>query len=124
MAKVLGIGGIFFKAADPKALGDWYQRVLGFPISDWGGAIFPHPAQGVTLWSPFKADTGYFAPLAARLHGQSDRRRPRRGARTGEGRGVDPIGRQEESEGRFAWILDPAGVKVELWQPLGEAAAA
>ena len=41
MAKVLGLGGVFFKTADPKALGDWYRRVLGFPINAWGGASFP-----------------------------------------------------------------------------------
>ena len=57
MAKVLGIGGVFFKAVDPKALGDWYARVLGFEIPDWGGASFPHPDRGCTVWAPFEADT-------------------------------------------------------------------
>jgi catechol 2,3-dioxygenase-like lactoylglutathione lyase family enzyme len=125
MAKVLGIGGIFFKTADPKALGDWYKRVLGFPVTDWGGAMFPHPAQGLTLWTPFKADTDHFAPsphafmvnlIVDDLDGVLER---------AKAEGVEPIGRQDdESFGRFAWILDPAGVKVELWQPLDEAPAA
>jgi predicted enzyme related to lactoylglutathione lyase len=123
MAKVLGIGGIFFKAEDPKALCDWYQRVLGFPINDWGGAMFPHPTEGFTLWTPFKADTGYFAPsphafminlIVDDIDGVLER---------AKAEGVEPTGRQEESYGRFAWIVDPAGVKVELWQPLGEAPA-
>jgi catechol 2,3-dioxygenase-like lactoylglutathione lyase family enzyme len=120
MAKVLGIGGIFFKTADPKALGDWYKRVLGFPVSDWGGAMFPHPTLGLTLWTPFKADTDHFAPSShdyminlivddldgVLAHAKAE--------------GVEPIKRQEDSFGRFAWLLDPAGVKVELWQPLDD----
>ena len=124
MAKVLGIGGVFVKTADPKALGDWYRRVLGFPIDDWGGATFSHPVQGLTLWSPFKADTTHFAPsphafminlIVDDLDGVLER---------AKAEGVEPIGRQEDSYGRFAWILDPAEVKVELWQPLDDAPTA
>jgi catechol 2,3-dioxygenase-like lactoylglutathione lyase family enzyme len=125
MAKVLGIGGIFFKAEDPKALGEWYKRVLGFPVTDWGGAMFPHPNLGLTLWTPFKADTDHFAPsplpfminlIVDDLDGVLAR---------AKAEGVEPIKRQDdESFGRFAWILDPAGVKVELWQPVDEAPAA
>jgi catechol 2,3-dioxygenase-like lactoylglutathione lyase family enzyme len=121
MAKVVGIGGIFFKTADPKALGDWYRRVLGFPLSEWDGAMFPHTPEGLTLWSPFKADTEYFAPssqpfminlIVDDLDGLLEQ---------AKAQGVEPIGRQEDSNGRFAWLLDPAGIKVELWQPLAEA---
>ena len=117
MAQVLGIGGIFFKTSDPKALGDWYQRVLGFPVSKWGGAKFPNPANGITLWTPFKADTDHFAPsphpfminlVVDDLDGVLAR---------AKAEGVEPLGRQEDDFGRFAWILDPAGVKLELWQP-------
>ena len=118
MAKVLGIGGVFFKAVDPKALSAWYARVLGMEIADWGGAVFPHPARGRTVWSPFKADTTYFDPsphafmvnlIVDDLDGVLAR---------AKAEGVEPLGRQEdESQGRFAWILDPAGVKVELWEP-------
>jgi predicted enzyme related to lactoylglutathione lyase len=125
MAKVLGIGGIFFKAADPGALGDWYKRVLGFPVSEWGGASFPHPTQGCTVWTPFKADTSHFDPsphpfminlIVEDIDGVLEQ---------AKAEGVEPIGRQDdESFGRFAWILDPAGVKVELWQPVDEAPAA
>lgn len=123
MAKVLGIGGIFFKAEDPKALGEWYKRVLGFPVTDWGGAMFPHPTLGLTLWTPFKADTDHFAPsphpfminlIVDDIDGVLER---------AKAEGVEPIKRQDdENFGRFAWILDPAGVKVELWQPVDEAA--
>ncbi len=65
MAKVLGLGGIFFKAEDPAAVREWYARVLGFEVFDWGGAIFKHPKVGVTNWSPFAADTRYFEPSQA-----------------------------------------------------------
>ncbi|MBC6980552.1 VOC family protein [Caulobacter sp. 17J80-11] len=119
MAKVLGLGGIFFKAADGDALSDWYRRVLGFEIQDgWGGAMWPHPQQGFTLWSPFKADTTYFEPSAQPfminlivddLDGVLARAKDA---------GVEPLGREEgDANGQFAWLLDPAGVKVELWQP-------
>jgi predicted enzyme related to lactoylglutathione lyase len=123
MAKVLGIGGVFVKAQDPKALGDWYKRVLDFPITDWGGAMFPHPAKGMTLWSVFKADSDHFAPstqgfminlVVDDLDGVLER---------AKAEGVEPIARQEDTYGRFAWIVDPAGVKIELWQSGGEATA-
>jgi catechol 2,3-dioxygenase-like lactoylglutathione lyase family enzyme len=119
MAKVLGIGGIFFKTADPDALKAWYARVLGFPVSKWGGAKFAHPTQGVTVWTPFKADTDHFAPSphpfmvnlivddidGVLAHAKTE--------------GVEPLDRQDdENFGRFAWLLDPAGIKVELWQPV------
>jgi predicted enzyme related to lactoylglutathione lyase len=117
MAKVLGIGGVFFKAVDPKALCDWYARVLGFDISDFGGAIFPNTADGMTVWTPFKADTSHFDPsphafminlVVDDLDGVLAK---------AKAEGVEPLGRQDdESFGRFAWIMDPAGIKVELWQ--------
>ncbi len=71
MRRVTGIGGIFFKAKDPKALGAWYKTHLGIEVEDWGGAAFrwkgPENPEGggTTIWSPFWADTSYFAPSAA-----------------------------------------------------------
>jgi catechol 2,3-dioxygenase-like lactoylglutathione lyase family enzyme len=118
MAKVLGLGGVFFKAAEPSAVSDWYRRVLGFPIADWGGAQFAHPDRGSTVWSPFPADAGYFEPsglpfminlIVDDLDGVLAR---------AKAEGVEPLGREDsDPNGRFAWLLDPAGVKVELWQP-------
>jgi predicted enzyme related to lactoylglutathione lyase len=118
VAKVLGLGGVFFKAADPAAVGAWYARVLGFEISDWGGAMFEHPKAGGTNWSPFAADTDYFAPSTASfminfivddLEGVLAR---------AAAEGVEPTGRQDdEAMGGFAWLIDPAGVKIELWEP-------
>jgi predicted enzyme related to lactoylglutathione lyase len=118
MAQVLGLGGIFFKAPDPAAVSDWYGRVLGFPVESWGGAQFEPSTRGVTMWSPFKADSDYFDPspspwmlnlivddldgvLALALAAD-----------------VEPIGRvDDDPNGRFAWLIDPMGVKIELWEP-------
>jgi predicted enzyme related to lactoylglutathione lyase len=117
MAKVLGLGGIFFKADDPKAVRDWYARVLGFQIHDWGGAVFQQPKSRPN-WSPFPADTQYFAPSTAPfminfIVDDIDGVLAKAAAE-----GVEPLGQQDEGGmGRFAWLLDPAGVKIELWEP-------
>ena len=118
MARVLGVGGVFFKAADPAALAEWYRRVLGFEVQEWGGAMFPYPDRGYTVWSPFKADTSYFDPsphafmvnfVVEDLDGVLERARAE---------GAEALGRDDsDPNGRFAWLLDPAGVKVELWEP-------
>jgi catechol 2,3-dioxygenase-like lactoylglutathione lyase family enzyme len=118
MAKVLGIGGVFFKAGDGDAVRAWYARVLGFEIAEWGGATFAHPKRGQQVWSPFKADTDYFAPSAAGfmvnlIVDDLDAVLARAAAE-----GVEPLGREDgDPNGRFAWLLDPAGVKIELWEP-------
>src|SRR5688572_30520876 len=71
MKRVTGIGGVFFKSRDPKALGAWYAKHLGIDVQEWGGAAFswngPGNPDGVgtTVWSPFPAETTYFAPSAA-----------------------------------------------------------
>lgn len=122
MAKVIGIGGLFFKARDPQALSAWYATYLGVDIHDFGGAMFAEDERrpGYMLWSPFKQDTRYFEPgnkdfminfrvddldaLLARLRGA----------------GVQVDSRIDESEfGRFGWIVDPEGTRIELWQPPG-----
>jgi predicted enzyme related to lactoylglutathione lyase len=123
MAKVLGIGGLFFKSADGDALRAWYGRVLGLEFADWGGVVFTpdaaaaHPGSG-SVFSPFKADTDHFAPsdkefmfnlmvddLAAML------------ARC-KAEGVEPVKVfPDEANGRFAHIMDPEGRKIELWEP-------
>jgi len=123
MTGVLGIGGVFFKAEDGDAVRAWYRDVLGFDIQDWGGAMFQHPAKGYTVWSPFKADTSYFAPstqpfminlIVEDMDGVLAR---------ALAAGVSPLGRDDsDPSGRFAWLLDPAGIKVELWEPLPDKA--
>lgn len=122
MAKVLGVGGIFFKARDSAALSKWYAEVLGIEMHDWGGAFITpegmaaHPGAG-TVFSPFKAETTYFEPstkefminfavddlddMLARL----------------KQHGVEAKVLPDEPNGRFAHIMDPEGTKIELWQP-------
>jgi predicted enzyme related to lactoylglutathione lyase len=118
MAAVVGLGGIFFKAADKKAVRDWYERVLGVKFSDWGGAMFEHPDIGVCQIALFSEDTDHFKPsnqpfminlIVDDLDGLLAQ---------AEAAGETPLGRQGDEYGKFAWFLDPAGVKVELWQPV------
>ncbi len=120
MAKVTGMGGIFFKARDPKALGEWYARHLGMSIEEWGGVRFDDDAErrGYTVWCPFSADTDYFAPSALpyminfRVDDLDGMLAQLREA------GVTVDERVEDSEfGRFGWIMDPEGTRIELWQP-------
>ncbi|MCE4553438.1 VOC family protein [Roseateles cellulosilyticus] len=121
MKRVTGIGGIFFKSRDPKALAEWYRQHLGLDVNDWGGAAFrwaDDSASGMTLWTPFKEDTGYFAPSdapfmvnfrVADLHGLLAALRAE---------GCDVQDKVDESEyGKFGWVIDPEGRKVELWEP-------
>ena len=117
MAKVLGIGGVFFKAAERQAVLDWYAKVLGFEVSKWGGAMFTPPADGVTQqWSVHEATTDYYDPstqpfmVNLRVDDMDGILEQVRSA------GVEPLGRDDGEYGRFAWLLDPAGVKIELWQ--------
>ena len=123
MKRVTGIGGIFFKAKDPKALGEWYRKHLGIDIQDWGGAVFEWNAEGkatvtgVTVWNVF-ATSEHLAPSTASfminyrvadLHALLSLLRA-------EGCAVDD--KVEESEyGKFGWVMDPEGNRIELWEP-------
>ncbi len=124
MKRVTGIGGIFFKSRDPKALGEWYRRHLGIEVADWGGAAFrwagpDNPAGiGSTIWSPFKEDTGYFAPSSASfmINYRVQDLHALLAVLRAEGVQVDE--KVEESEfGKFGWVIDPDGNKLELWEP-------
>jgi predicted enzyme related to lactoylglutathione lyase len=127
MKHVLGIGGVFFKAQDPEKLATWYREHLGLEVEEYGGVTFREgpnpnetgpPRQAYTVWSPFPADTDYFAPskksfminfrvtdldaLLAKLRA--------------EGVAVDE--RTERSEfGYFGWTMDPEANRIELWEP-------
>ncbi len=118
---ITGIGGIFFKSKDPKALAAWYRDVLGLKLEPWGGAVLrydvpDHPPSAA--WNAFAQSTDYMAPstrefmvdfavddldaFLARI----------------QARGVTVLKRsQDDVAGRFAWIVDPDGTKIELWQP-------
>lgn len=123
MRRVTGIGGIFFKSRDPQALADWYRTHLGMAVEPWGGVAFrwadDNPSgTGTTIWSPFKDDTGYMDPSTAPfmvnfrvedLHGLLAALRAE---------GCQVLDKVDESEyGKFGWVLDPEGNKLELWQP-------
>lgn len=126
---ITGLGGVFFTCTDAAATRDWYRSVLGLPIDpSYGGTAFQWREKddpehvGMTIWSPFSATSDYFAPsksdfminfrvrdldgLLAHLKAQ----------------GIARVGEIDDQEyGRFAWILDPDGRKIELWEPKGEA---
>ncbi|MFO0601376.1 MAG: VOC family protein [Myxococcaceae bacterium] len=125
MARVTGIGGVFFKAkSDHKALAAWYAKHLGIPLEAWGGAMLKWPDDkredgGMTVWHTAEKDTKWFAPSESNfminyrvddlfaLVEQLKRD------------GITLVkGPDSDATGHFAWILDPDGNKVELWQPL------
>jgi predicted enzyme related to lactoylglutathione lyase len=125
MARVTGIGGVFFKSTgDPKALASWYQKHLGIPLEPWGGAALRWPEdrapdKGVTAWHVAERDTKWFAPSASsfminyRVDDLDEMIAQLRGG------GVEIInGPDSDDNGKFAWIMDPDGNKVELWQPI------
>jgi predicted enzyme related to lactoylglutathione lyase len=123
MKRVTGIGGVFFKARDPEALRVWYQLHLGIDVQEWGGAAFTwtdadgKPAGGTTIWSVagggdcFEPGTATFMVnyRVADLFGLLAALRSE---------GCNVLGKVEESEfGKFGWVIDPEGNKVELWEP-------
>ena len=124
MRRVTGIGGIFFKAKDPAALQAWYKRHLGIDVQEWGGTAFSWtddngtPVAGTTIWSVHSTDADNFAPSAASFmvnYRVEDARALVKVLREEGCRVLDKI---DESEyGIFAWVIDPEGNKVELWQP-------
>ncbi|MFZ6679747.1 VOC family protein [Undibacterium sp. Tian12W] len=120
MKRVVGIGGVFFKAKDPQALSAWYQDHLGFELSPWGGAVFKANGDGTekTAWSLFPADSTYFAPSTQpfMINYRVDDLHALLAALRAEGCDVDA--KVDESEyGKFGWVMDPEGNRVELWEP-------
>ena len=121
MKRVVGLGGIFFKSKDPKALYEWYRKHLGIE-SDAGGAMWrdaDHPElPGCNVFAIFPADTKYFAPSQSpfMLDFRVDNLDELLLALREEGVQVDP--KVEPSDyGKFGWIIDPEGNRVELWEP-------
>ena len=117
---ITGIGGIFVKAKDVKALRDWYRDVLGIEMQDWGGAMLAYDAPGhpsVAVLGFFARDSKYFEPSAREFMinfavDDMDAMLKRL-----EAKGVAILGREDgDPNGRFAWLVDPEGTKIELWQ--------
>jgi catechol 2,3-dioxygenase-like lactoylglutathione lyase family enzyme len=121
MARVTGLGGVFYKVEDSEATARWYKETLGVG-GEWG-ATFPFAGDpdGYTVLSPFKATSDYFAPSEKGF--MINLRVDDLDAMIAdlEAKGIEILGRQDEEYGKFAWILDCDGIKVELWQQVGPA---
>jgi predicted enzyme related to lactoylglutathione lyase len=119
MAKVVGLGGVFLKARDPKGLSAWYVEHLGIPKSDFGMVFDGPEAAGMTLFAHFPDTTKYFGdgPQQSMINFRVDDLDALVKQLEESGVRIDPK-RQDESYGKFAWIWDPEGNRVELWQPL------
>jgi predicted enzyme related to lactoylglutathione lyase len=125
MARITGIGGIFFKSqGDSAALAAWYQTNLGLPLEDFGGAVLRWPDdkaddKGLTVWCLAKRDCQWFSPSNAsfmvnyRVDNLGEMLEQLKAA------GVEVVqGPESHENGKFAWIMDPDGNKVELWEPM------
>ena len=124
MKRVTGIGGIFFKARDPDALRAWYRSHLGIKVEEWGGAAFRWNAadnpkgEGTTIWNIMASDSDYLAPSTSpfMINYRVDNLHQLVAALRAEGCAVDD--KVDESEyGKFGWVMDPEGNRVELWEP-------
>ena len=121
IGRITGVGGIFIKSKDPKALARWYRDVLGIPLEPWGGATLRYDAPGhpsVVVWNALPNTNDYMGPSTREfmidfavddMDAYLSRLREK---------GVTVLKRDDTSPvGRYAWILDPDGTKIELWQP-------
>jgi predicted enzyme related to lactoylglutathione lyase len=124
MKRVTGIGGIFFHAKDPAALRAWYKTHLGIDVQAWGGTAFTwadadgNPMKGTTVWSIGTAGSDHFAPGTASfmINYRVDDLAALLEALRAEGCNV--LDKMDDSEyGKFGWVVDPEGNKVELWEP-------
>ena len=125
MAKITGIGGVFFKSRrDNAALAKWYQQHLGMELADFGGAVLRWPDDkagdgGLTVWHVAEKDSQWFSPsdsafmINYRVDNLDELLAQLRAG------GVDIVSGPESHEnGKFAWIMDPDGNKIELWEPM------
>ncbi|MES2306519.1 MAG: VOC family protein [Gemmatimonadota bacterium] len=125
MARITGIGGVFFKSTgDKDALAAWYQKHLGMPAEAWGGTVLRWPAdtaedKGLTVWTLAGKDSKWFAPSESsfminyRIDNMDEMVAQLRAG------GVELLkGPESHENGKFAWIMDPEGNKVELWEPM------
>jgi catechol 2,3-dioxygenase-like lactoylglutathione lyase family enzyme len=123
LERVLGVGGIFFKAADPAKLKAWYRDNLGLPGDENGEIMFAtHGEPGsVLVWSPFPADTKYFEPSPASF--MLNFRVKDLNAMLAQLRAAGAVVDEkvlDESYGKFGWVLDPEGNRIELWEAPAE----
>jgi predicted enzyme related to lactoylglutathione lyase len=119
MAKAVGFGGVFLKARDPKALSAWYAEHLGVPKQDGGVLAFDGPeSTGMTVFSHFAQDTKYFgeASQSSMINFRVDDMNALLADLAAAGVRIDPK-REDMEYGKFAWIWDLEGNRVELWEP-------
>ena len=124
MKRVTGLGGVFFKTPDPDGVKDWYRKHLGIESEPWGFSFLwreldAPEEKGCTVWSPFPSSTKYFEPSDQpyMINYRVDDLDALLAALAAEG--VEIVGGPDtEENGKFAWILDPEGRKIELWEPV------
>ena len=118
---VTGVGGVFVKSKDPETLSEWYKEVLGLDVKPWGGAALPFDAPGhppKVSWAAFPASSDHMSPSTREfmINFAVDDMDAIMARLTAHG---VPIVKRDDNDdfGRFAWIQDPDGTKIELWQP-------
>lgn len=124
MAKVTGIGGVFFKSkGSGTELAKWYQEHLGLQVESWGGAILnwkedKAPDGGLTVWKTAGSDTKWFSPSesAFMINYRVDNLEELLDSLRQKGVAILK-GPEKDFNGKFAWIMDPDGNKIELWEP-------
>lgn len=123
--RVTGIGGVFFKANDVQETKDWYKKHLGFNTDDWGCTFWWKDNEGKkasTQWSPFTKDTEYFSPSKKDFMFNYRVENLVELLEELKEQGVTVIDKIEEYDyGKFGWIIDLDGNKIELWEPKDEA---
>jgi predicted enzyme related to lactoylglutathione lyase len=124
VAKVLGIGGIFFKSPNPHRLYQWYSEWLGLPVESEPGGSFVSfhpramPVNAYTVWSAFGSTTTYFSPSDKEFMFNMVVDNLEQALNQVQAGGAQVVGEVEKSNyGQFGWFMDPDGNQVELWQP-------
>ncbi|MGY0390971.1 VOC family protein [Bizionia sp. KMM 8389] len=123
--RVTGIGGLFFKTKNPKETKDWYKKHLGFNTDDYGCTFWGKDTDNKETsiqWSPFPEDTTYYEPSKKDFMFNYRVENLKELLGTLKNEGVTIIGEIQEYEyGKFGWILDNDGNKIELWEPIDSA---
>lgn len=122
--RVTGLGGFFFKTKDPDKTKAWYAKHLGLNTDSYGCTFWWKDKEGKdcsTQWSPMKADTTYFKPSSSSFMMNFRVENLEELLKVLAQEGITVVGEMETYEyGKFGWILDPDGTKIELWEPLDE----
>ena len=122
MKRVTGIGGLFFKTKDPEKMREWYSKHLGIKTDQYGATFDwrkENGERGYTVWSTFKEDTKYFDPSEKQFMFNYRVENLEELLKALKEEGVTVVGDIEVYDyGKFGWIIDPEGNKIELWQPV------